>query len=88
MKKETKKKIKKALSEGITEIVLSVIFLLSGGIVASLLGICTNKNVDFSILILIGIAVLLVAFGLIYVLKIITKKRHEKSDEINDIPEE
>jgi membrane protein DedA with SNARE-associated domain len=89
MKKDTKKKIKKVLSESITELGLAVIFLLSGAVVASLFGLVSgNKNVSFNVLILIGFAVLLVAAVLFYIIRLTTKKRQKKSDEINDTHEE
>ena len=89
MKKDTKKKLKKVVSESITELGLAVIFLLSGAVVASLFGVVSNKgNVSFNILILIGFAVLLVAAVLLYIIKLTTKKRQKESDEINDTHEE
>ena len=89
MKKDTKKKIKKVLSESITELGLAVIFLLSGAVVAALFGlVSSNKNVDFNVLILIGFAVLLVAAVLFYIIRLTTKKRQKESDEINDTHEE
>ena len=88
MKKDTKRKLKKALSESITELGLAVIFLLSGAVVASLFGVVSNKgNVSFNVLILIGFAVLLVAAVLFYIIRLTTKKR-QKSDELDNTQEE
>lgn len=79
--KKDKKKIGEALLEGLTEIVLTMICLGIGAFVISLFGVdLYSPNIDGDLVVLLGIVVLFVIFGIVYALvqwfkKIIGGKR-------------
>ena len=75
MKKEKKKK-KEALSEGIAELVLTLVFFGIGALIISLFGISIDSaNIDFDLLCLIGIVSVFGIFAIISVfVKWINKK--------------
>ena len=61
-----KKKLKKAFFEGLLEIVLTLIFFGIGALIVSALGIkLDSPNIDFDLIILLGILVPVVVFGLV-----------------------
>ena len=68
MKKPTKdkKKLKEVFFEGLLEIVLTLIFFGIGALIVSALGIkLDSPNIDFDLIILLGILVSVVVFGLV-----------------------
>ena len=67
--KKDKKKFKEAFFEGLLEIVLTLIFFGIGALVVSALGVeLDSPNIDFDLIVLLGIIVLVVVFGLVYAL--------------------
>ena len=64
--KKDKKKLKEAFFEGLLEIVLALIFLGIGALIFSAFGIeLDSPNIDFDLIVLIGIVVPVVAFGIV-----------------------
>lgn len=67
--KKDKKKLKEAFLEGILEIVLTLIFFGIGVLIVSAFGIeLDSSSIDSDWIILLGIIVLLVVFGLVFAL--------------------
>jgi len=67
--KKDKRKLKEAFFEGLLEIVLTLIFFGIGAIIFSMFGVeLDSKNIDFDLIVLLGIIVPVVVFGLIYAL--------------------
>ena len=67
--KKDKKKLKEAFLEGILEIVLILIFFGIGALIVSAFGIeLDSASIDSDWIILLGIIVLLVVFGLVFAL--------------------
>jgi len=67
--KKDKRKLKEAFFEGLLEIVLTLIFFGIGAILFSMFGVeLDSKNIDFDLIVLLGIIVPVVVFGLIYAL--------------------
>ena len=65
MKKE-KKKLKEVFFEGLLEIVLTLIFFGIGALIVSAFGIeLDSSNIDFDLIVLLGIVVPVVVFGLV-----------------------
>mgnify|MGYP003292850356 FL=1 len=65
--KKDKKKLKEAFFEGLLEIVLTLIFFGIGALVVSAIGVeLDSPNIDFDLIVLLGIIVPVVAFGLVY----------------------
>ena len=61
-----KKKLKEAFFEGLLEIVLTLIFFGIGALIVSALGIkLDSPSIDFDLIILLGILVSVVVFGLV-----------------------
>ena len=79
MKKD--KKFKEAFFEGLLEIVLTLISFGIGALVVSAFGVeLDSPNIDFDLIVLLGIVVLVVIFGTVHTLvqwfkKIIGSKR-------------
>ena len=64
--KKDKKKFKEAFFEGLLEIVLTLIFFGIGALVVSAFGVeLDSPNIDFDLIILLGIIVPVVVFGLV-----------------------
>ena len=73
--KLNKKKIYEGLLEALVEIVLTLIFFGIGALIISLFGIKLNSlNTDGDLIVLIGIIVPIVIFGIIYALVRFFKK--------------
>ena len=67
--KKDKKQLKEAFLEGILEIVLTLIFFGIGALIVSAFGIeLDSVSIDSDWIILLGIIVLLVIFGLVFAL--------------------
>ena len=67
--KKDKKKLKEALLEGLLEIVLTLIFFGIGALIFSAFGVkLDSPSVDFDLIVLLGIVVPVVVFGLIFAL--------------------
>ena len=65
--KKDKKKLKEAFFEGLLELVLTVIFFGIGALIFSAFGVeLDSPNIDFDLIVLLGIVVLLVSFGIVY----------------------
>ena len=65
--KKDKKKLKEAFFEGLLELVLTVIFFGIGALIFSAFGVELDlPNIDFDLIVLLGIVVLLVSFGIVY----------------------
>ena len=65
--KKDKKKLKEAFFEVLLEIVLTLIFFGTGALIVSALGIeLDSPNIDFDLIVLLGIIVPVVVFGLVY----------------------
>lgn len=61
-----KKKLKEAFFEGLLEIVLTLIFFGIGALIVSAFGVeLDSPNIDFDLIVLLGIIVPIVIFGLI-----------------------
>ena len=79
--KKDKEKIREALLEGALEIVLTLICFGIGAFIVSLFGVnLDSPNIDYDLIILLGIVVLVVIFGTVHTLvqwfkKIIGSKR-------------
>ena len=79
--KKDKKKLKEAFFEGLLEIVLTLIFFGIGALVVSAFGVeLDSPNIDYDLIILLGIVVLVVIFGTVHTLvqwfkKVIGSKR-------------
>ncbi len=68
MKRE-KRKFKEAFFEGLLEIVLTLIFFGIGALVVSAFGDeLDSPNIDFDLIVLLGIIVPVVVFGLVHAL--------------------
>ena len=64
--KKDKKKLKEAFFEGLLEIVLTLIFFGIGALIVSAFGVdLDSPNIDFDLIVLLGIIVPIVVFGLI-----------------------
>ena len=64
--KKDKKKLKEAFSEGLLEIVLTLIFFGIGVLIVCAFGVeLDSSNIDFDLIVLLGIIVPVVVFGLI-----------------------
>ena len=64
--KKDKKKLKEAFFEGLLEIVLTLIFFGIGALIVSAFGVdLDSPNIDFDLIVLLGIIVSVVVFGLI-----------------------
>lgn len=64
--KKDKKKLKETFFEGLLEIVLTLIFFGIGALIVSALGVeLDSPNIDFDLIVLLGIIVPIVVFGLI-----------------------
>lgn len=64
--KKDKKRPKEAFFEGLLEIVLTLIFFGIGALIVSAFGVeLDSPNIDFDLIVLLGIIVPIVAFGLI-----------------------
>ena len=64
--KKDKKKLKGALFEGLLEIVFTLIFFGIGALIVSACGVeLDSPNIDFDMIVLLGIIVPVVVFGLI-----------------------
>ena len=67
--KKDKKELKEALLEGLLEIVLTLIFFGIGALIFSAFGVkLDSPSIDFDLIVLLGIVVPVVVFGLIFVL--------------------
>ena len=67
--KKDKKKLKEAFFEGLLEIILTLIFFGIGALVVSAFGVESDSpNIDFDLIVLLGIIVPVVVFGLVYAL--------------------
>ena len=67
--KKDKKKLKEAFFEGLLEIILTLIFFAIGALVVSAFGVdFDSPNIDFDLIVLLGIIVPVVVFGLVYAL--------------------
>ena len=67
--KKDKKKLKEVLLEGLLEIVLTLIFFGIGALIFSAFGVkLDSPSIDFDLIVLLGIVVPVVVFGLIFVL--------------------
>ena len=74
--KKDKKKPKEALLEGLLEIVLTLIFFGIGALIVSVFGVeLDSPNFDFDLIVLLGIIVSVVVFGLVYALVQWLKKK-------------
>ena len=81
MKKE-KKKNKEALSEGIAEIVLTIIFFGIGVLIISLFGISIDSpHIDYDLLCLIGIVSVFGSFAIICAIVKWIKKAIKRKDK-------
>jgi len=84
-----KKKTDESFLECIAEIVLSIICLFLGAFIVGLFGLdIDNENLDFDLLVLIGIVSLFSVGGIVYILILLIKKLRKKLNQNNDIPEE
>ena len=64
--KKDKRKLKEAFFEGLLEIVLTLIFFGIGAFIVSVFGVeLDSTNIDFDLIVLLGIIVPIVAFALI-----------------------
>ena len=64
--KKDKKKLKEAFFEGLLEIVLTLIFFGIGALVVSAIGVeLDSPNIDFDLIVLLGIIVPVVVFGFV-----------------------
>ena len=64
--KKDKKKLKEAFFEGLLEIVLTLVFFGIGALIVSAFGVDLNSpNIDSDLIVLLGIIVPIVVFGLI-----------------------
>ena len=64
--KKDKKKLKEAFFEGLLEIVLTLIFFGIGALIFSAFGVeLDSPNIDFDLIVLLGIIVPIVVFGLV-----------------------
>ena len=64
--KKDKKKLKEAFFEGLLEIVLTLIFFCIGALIVSAFGVeLDSPNIDFDLIVLLGIIVPVVVFGLV-----------------------
>ena len=64
--KKDKNKLKEAFFEGLLEIVLTLIFFGIGALIVSAFGVeLDSPNIDFDLIVLLGIIVPIVVFGLI-----------------------
>ena len=81
------RKTKEALCEGLLEIILTLIFFGIGALIISAFGIELDApNLDFDLIVLLGIIALAVVFVLVFTLvkwlkKIIKGKRNSSTDE-------
>ena len=64
--KKDKKKLKEAFLEGLLEIVLTLIFFGIGALIVSAFGVeLESPNIDFDLIVLLGIIVPVVVLGLV-----------------------
>ncbi len=64
--KKDKKKLKEAFFEGLLEILLTLIFFGIGALIFSAFGVeLDSPNIDFDLIVLLGIVVPVVAFGIV-----------------------
>ena len=64
--KKDKKKLKEAFLEGLLEIVLTLIFFGIGALAVSAIGVeLDSPNIDFDLIVLLGIIVPVVVLGLV-----------------------
>ncbi len=64
--KKDKKKLKEAFFEVLLEIVLTLIFFGTGALIVSALGIeLDSPNIDFDLIVLLGIIAPVVVFGIV-----------------------
>jgi hypothetical protein len=79
--KKDKKKMKDAFFEGLLEIALTLVFFGIGALIVSAFGAELDApNIDFDLIVLLGIVVPLAGFGVVYALfqwfkKIIKRKQ-------------
>ncbi len=78
--KKDKKKLKEAFLDGLLEIVLTLVFFGIGALIIGAFGIkLDSPSMDFDLIVLLGIVVPVVGFGIVYALvkwfkKIIKRK--------------
>ena len=73
--KKDKKKLKEELFEGLLEIVLALIFFFVGALILIAFGVeLDSPHIDFDLIVLIGIIIFVVVFGLVCTLVIWLKK--------------
>ncbi len=81
--KKAKKKLKEAFFEGMLEIVLTLIFFGIGALIVSAFGVeLDSPNIDFDLIVLLGIIVPVVVFGLVCALVQWFKKKNKRQTKI------
>ena len=73
--KKDKKRVKEGLSEALLEIVLSLVFFGIGALIIGAFGFEIDApDIDFDLIVLIGIVALAVIFGIVFALVKLYKK--------------